>query len=82
MYSSNNDFIAGLIKAAIQTNFLAEVKMKMDSPREYFEHHPSIKTVVTDKDMLLIHIDMALDAGDMEMFMRLTDELRGMEVPV
>ncbi|MET3657144.1 IDEAL domain-containing protein [Sporosarcina sp. FSL K6-1540] len=43
--------------------------------REYLEHHPSIETDVTDKDMLLLQIDMALDDGDMELFMRLTNEL-------
>ena len=32
--------------------------------------------------MLLLQIDMALDAVDMEMFMRLTDELKGMGVLV
>ena len=47
---------------------------------QYLEHHPSIKTGVTDKDMLLLQIDMALDAEDMEMFMQLTNELKGMEV--
>jgi len=43
--------------------------------REYLEHHPSIETDVTDKDILLLQIDMALDDGDMELFMRLTNEL-------
>ncbi|KAA0941600.1 IDEAL domain-containing protein [Sporosarcina sp. ANT_H38] len=50
--------------------------------REYLEHHQSIKTDVTDKDMLLLQIDRALDAKDVEMFMQLTDELNGMEVLV
>lgn len=49
---------------------------------EYLEHHPSIETDVTDEDMLLLQIDMALDSGDMELFMRLTDELKGMGVLV
>lgn len=46
------------------------------------EHHPSIQTNVTDKDMLLVHIDMALDEGDSELFQLLTDELKAMEVSV
>ena len=82
MYSSNNDFIAGLIKAAIQTNFLAETKQRIDNPRKYLECHPSIQTSVTDEDMLLVQIDMALDERDMELFVRLTDELKGMGVLV
>ncbi|QNK89418.1 IDEAL domain-containing protein [Sporosarcina sp. resist] len=79
---------------ALYANALAEIK-KIDTSkvmarmseetkmsRQYLEHHPSIKTDVTDKDMLLLQIDMALDSGDMEMFMRLTDELKGMGVLV
>jgi hypothetical protein len=44
--------------------------------RWYWEHHPSINTDVTDKDMFLLHIDMALDNGDAELFKLLRDELR------
>ena len=63
-------------------NFAAEMSDEPKMSREYLEHHPSIETDVTDKDMLLLQIDMALDAGDMEMFMQLTDELKGMGVLV
>ncbi|QNK86454.1 IDEAL domain-containing protein [Sporosarcina sp. resist] len=58
---------------------MAEMSEDPKMSRQYLEHHPSIKTDVTDKDMLLLQIDIALDTGDMEMFMRLTNELKGME---
>lgn len=48
--------------------------------RRHLEHHHSIQTSITDKDMLLLKVDMALDEGDMEKFMKLTGELNGMEV--
>ncbi|KAA0944095.1 IDEAL domain-containing protein [Sporosarcina sp. ANT_H38] len=60
--------------------FTTEMSDESKMSRQYLEHHPSIKTDVTDKDMLLLQIDMALDAGDMDMFKKLTDELKGMEV--
>lgn len=60
--------------------FMAEMSEEPKMSRQYLEHHHSIKTGVTDKDMLLLQIDMALDAGDMEMFMWLTNELKGMGV--
>lgn len=53
-----------------------------DEYRRYLEYHPSINTDMSDKAMLLLRIDMALDLEDMEMFMRLTDELKGMGVLV
>ena len=61
---------------------MAEMSEESKMSRQYLEHHPSIETDVTDKDMLLLQIDMALDSGNMEMFMRLTNELKGMEVLV
>lgn len=78
----HDDFVAGLIRAAIKANhpsFLEKVKKDIGSPREFIECHPSIKTSVTDKDMLLLRIDMALDGGDEEMFKLLTDGLRELE---
>ncbi len=41
-----------------------------------------MKIEVTDKDMLLLQINHALDSRDMERFMLLTNELKGMEVLV
>ena len=61
---------------------MAEMSEESKMSRQYLEHHPSIETVVTDKDMLLLQIDMVLDAKDMKLFVRLTDELKGMEVLV
>ncbi|MET3658888.1 IDEAL domain-containing protein [Sporosarcina psychrophila] len=61
---------------------MAEMSEGFKMSREYLEHHPSIETDFTDKDMLLLQIDMALDDGDMEMFMQRTNELKGMEVLV
>ncbi|WP_421100974.1 IDEAL domain-containing protein [Sporosarcina psychrophila] len=59
-----------------------EISEESKMSRQYLEHHPSIKTDVTDEDMLFLQIDMALDDGDMEMFMQLTNELKGMGVLV
>lgn len=42
----------------------------------YLEHHPQIETNVTDADILKLHIDIALDTGDKELFMELTDQLK------
>lgn len=50
--------------------------------RRYLEYHHSIQTSVRDEDMLVLQIDMALDAGDMERFMQLKEELKGMGVLV
>jgi len=61
---------------------MAEMTEESKMSRQYLEHHPSIETNVTDEDMLLLQIDMALDSGDMELFMQLTDELKGMGVLV
>lgn len=94
----NNDRERELIRSLIQNATFAVYGMEMqklytrnfttDMPgeskmsRDYLEHHPSIKTDVTDKDMLLLQIDLALDAKDMKLFVRLTDELKGMGVLV
>ena len=45
----------------------------------YFEmeHAPDIQCGITDEDMLLLRIDMALDTGDVELFMQLTNALKG-----
>ncbi|QNK87771.1 IDEAL domain-containing protein [Sporosarcina sp. resist] len=59
-----------------------EISEESKMSRQYLEHHPSIETDVTDKDMLLLQIDMTLDVKDMEMFMQLTDELKGIKVLV
>ncbi|WP_192597941.1 IDEAL domain-containing protein [Sporosarcina limicola] len=40
------------------------------------ENHPSIKTDVTDKDMLMVQIDHALDDRDEDRFTLLTNELK------
>ncbi len=94
MNNHENDFIKNLMKAALLSGISAEMQ-KIDSrksmaempegtkmSRQYLEHHPSIDTGITDKDMLLLQIDMALDVKDAERFMQLTDELKGMEVLV
>lgn len=47
--------------------------------RNYVESHPSIKSKVTDKDMILCQIDWALENGDRNLFMKLTKELKEME---
>lgn len=63
-------------------NLAAEMSEESKMSRQHLEHHPSIKTDITDEDMLLLQIDMALDDRDMEMFMQLTEELKGMGVLV
>lgn len=42
------------------------------------EHDPSIKTAMTGRDMLLLHVDMALDEGNEDAFIQLAAELRNM----
>lgn len=77
----HDDFVAGLIRAAIKANhpsILEQVKRAVGSPREFIECHPSIETDIADKDMLLLRIDMALDSGDEEVFGLLTGELKGL----
>lgn len=66
----------------VSRKLAAERSEESKMSREYLEHHPSIETDVTDEDMLLLQIDMALDSGDMKLFMQLTDELKGMGVLV
>jgi len=89
MNSRDSELIRSLIKASLLNSFSEMNAQKATAsfesrkiPREHLEHHPSIQTAITDKDMLLLHIDMALDAGDLELFMHLTNELKGMEVLV
>ena len=77
-----DDFLAGFIRATIRKhhqNFLDEMKKRIENPREFFECHPSIKTNITDKDLLLMHIDIALDSGDEKQFKLLTEELKATE---
>ena len=88
MNNHDKDFIKKMMMASFPSVF-AEVRQidfeefkETKMSRDYLEHHPSIETAITDEDMLLLQIDMALDAGDMELFMQLTDELKGMEVLV
>lgn len=68
--------------SALQEHQMREFFEAIDSPDDLhqLEHDPRIKTSLTDKDMLLLHIDMALDAGDVDAFMRLTKGLNEMEV--
>lgn len=80
MNSHDNDFFKKLMKAALIASVSAEISERSKMSRHYLEHHPSIETDVTDEDMLLMQIDMALDMWDMQLFMQLTDELKGMEV--
>lgn len=51
---------------------------KIISERVYnrLEYSPSIKTIITDRDMLKVHIDIALKHGDKKMFMKLTKHLQ------
>jgi len=66
---------------ALQEHQMREFFGVSDSPEflHLLEHDPRIKTSITDKDMLLLNIDMALDGGDAEMFTLLTDELKVLE---
>lgn len=71
-----------LYMSALQEHQMREFFNVDDSPDYLYlqEHDPRIKTSLTDKDMLLLHIDMALDSGDVDTFMQLTEALNGMEV--
>lgn len=87
MNSRDSDFIKSLINASLRNAFYEMEAQKVTAafesrkiPREHLEHDPSIQTDITDIDMLLLHIDIALDSGDSELFMQLTNELKGMEV--
>lgn len=87
--NNNDEMLKALRSLYVRTIFESNIKnlassMNDNMQRSYreLEHHPSIQTDITDKDMLLIRIDMALDAGDSELFMHLTNELKGMEVLV
>lgn len=97
MNNQNNDLFGNMMNAAIRaalTQSLADlqndiIKRKKtqgmigtNERRRYLENHHSIQTSVTDKDMLLLQIDLALDVRDMELFLRLTNELKGIGVLV
>lgn len=43
------------------------------------EHHENIKTNVADKDLLKLHIDMALDDGNEALFLELTNKLKALK---
>ena len=80
-----NALLMHLQMQSINTKVREEIQEAFDGTNErrrYLEHHKSIQTDVTDKDMLLLQIDHALDSGDEERFMQLTDELKGMGVLV
>lgn len=47
--------------------------------RQLIECNPNIETAITDTDMLLWRIDMALDNGDEVTFDLLVQELEGVE---
>lgn len=59
-------------------NSLESVRRSGDKElyRRLVEENPHIKTGLTDKDVLLIRIDGALESGNKSLFMDLTDELR------
>ncbi len=94
MNNHESDFIKSMMKAALIHNVLEGAKKidgralmsgateGSDIRRRFPEHHPSIQTAITDKDMLLLHIDMALDIENEELFKLLTAELRVMEALV
>ena len=52
------------------------------SEREYerLEYSSFIETTVTDKDLLKLHIDIALQNKDKEAFMKLTNQLQEVTV--
>ncbi len=69
MSNHDNDFFKNFKKAALISSISAEMQ-KIDCrkimaemsegtqmSRQYLEHHPSIETGVTDKDILLLQID-------------------------
>lgn len=57
-------------------SYFAEV-FEEDDDLHRLEHDPNIKTTVTDRDMLLLHIDIALDERDEVAFKALARELEG-----
>lgn len=80
----NDEIIRKLFIKAMERSFHENVQLKELSRNIHFsyerlEFSPSIKTEITDADMLRIHIDIALDNGDKVLFMKLTDQLSQIE---
>lgn len=75
-----------VIRELIRVKFMKMAFGIIESERElsYYEmeHAHDIQCGITDEDMLLLRIDMALDTGNVELFMQLTDQLKEMEVLV
>lgn len=90
---SNRDFIREMIAISILQKYarggtssgeVLAVLLGSQEDKELLrynvESHPSIKSKITDKDMLLCRIDWALENRDMESFTGLTNELKELEL--
>ena len=62
-------------KCRVPTNIKPRVSNRMPVD-EYTIREYNAKSKIGDKDMLLLHIDIALDNGDREQFDRLTKQLQ------
>ncbi|MFD2046031.1 IDEAL domain-containing protein [Ornithinibacillus salinisoli] len=61
------------IESLVEQMFKSKINNK---PMSYEEMEYNCKTSITDEDMLRIQIDYALDTGNKELFMRLTQQLK------
>lgn len=77
-YDKNNSFdvIRSLLASQMHKaakELVKEITSDKSKLRRFLEYR--CETVVTDEDMLKIHIDIALENNDKEMFMKLTNQL-------
>ena len=70
-------FMQSIMQCEVENYFTQKFESPDDLHR--LEHDPNIKTAITERDMLLLHVDIALDSGDEDAFMRLTKELKNLE---
>lgn len=64
------------IQEILENSYKVAIAMETENlTRQHIEHHPSIETSITDRDMLPFLIDYALYTRNEEMFMKLTGEM-------
>ncbi len=64
---------SNLVRSALESEKINSISKDQ---YEKLECHSSIKTSVTDRDMLKIQIDHALDTGNKDLFLQLSQELK------
>lgn len=80
-----DDIIKKMFQEALNNSYretgaqIRDMSRKINFSYQRLEFSPSIDTNITDADMLRIHIDIALDNGDKDLFMKLTEQLMQIE---